>query len=70
MNWATFLLNQFFIHCEEVQDKGIEFHYAWLLILLALLSWRDLNDSNFLGVTKKPCLALQYQNLWYMTHKA
>jgi hypothetical protein len=70
MNWETFLLNQFLIDCEEVQDKGTEFHYSWLLILIAVLSsWREPDDSQFLGVKEKPCLAMWYQNLWYTTHK-
>jgi hypothetical protein len=70
MNWETFLLNQFLIDCEEAQDKGTEFHYAWLLILIALSSWREPDDTQFLGVKEKPCLAAWYQNLWYTTHKA
>jgi hypothetical protein len=69
MNWAMFLLNQILIDCEEAQDKGTEFHYSWLLILIALSTWREENDSHFLGVTEKPCLAVRYQNLWYTTHK-
>jgi hypothetical protein len=36
MNWETFFLNQFLIDYEEAQDKGTAFHYAWLLILIAL----------------------------------
>jgi hypothetical protein len=39
MNWATFLVNQFLTDCIEAQEKGIEFHYAWLLILIALVGW-------------------------------
>jgi hypothetical protein len=41
MNEVTFLLNRILIDFEEVQDKGIKFHYAWLLILIALSSWRE-----------------------------
>jgi hypothetical protein len=49
MKWKTFLLNQFLIDCEEEQDKGIEFRYAWLLILITLTTWRDWDDSQFWG---------------------
>jgi hypothetical protein len=38
MNWATFLVNQFLVDCTEAWDKGMEFHYAWLLILIALVT--------------------------------
>jgi hypothetical protein len=69
MNWATFFLNQFLIDCEEAQDKGTKFHYAWLLIPTALSSWRELYDTQFLGVKYNPCLAARYQNLWHTTHK-
>jgi hypothetical protein len=69
MNWVTFFLNQFLIDCEEAQDKGIEFHYVWLLILIALATWRELDDAQFLGEKDKACLAARYQNLWHTTHK-
>jgi hypothetical protein len=65
-----FLWNQFLIDWEEAQDKGTQFHYYWLLILIALSSWREPYDNQFLGVTKKPFLVVCYQNLWCMTHKA
>ena len=47
MNWLTFLLNQFLIDCEEAQDKGTEFHYSWLLILIALSMWMEPDDTIF-----------------------
>jgi hypothetical protein len=65
MNWEMFLLNQFLIDCEEAQYKGFEFHYSWLLILITLSSWREPDDSQFLGVKEKPFLVVWYQNLWY-----
>jgi hypothetical protein len=37
MNWAMFLVNQFLIDCTEAQEKGMKFHYAWLIILIALV---------------------------------
>jgi hypothetical protein len=64
-----FLLNQFLIDCKEAQDKGMEFHYAWLLILIALVAWREPEDTQFLGAMKKPCLAARYVNLWHTVHK-
>jgi hypothetical protein len=38
MNWATFLLNHFLMDCKEAQYKGTKFHYALLLILIALVA--------------------------------
>jgi hypothetical protein len=70
MNWATFLLDQFLMDCEEAHDKGTKLRYTWLLILIAPSSWRELDVNQFLRVTEKPCLSTRYQNLWYTTHKA
>jgi hypothetical protein len=69
MNWEKFLLNQFLIDYEEVQDKGTKFDYAWLLILIALSAWRDPDDTYFLGVMEKPCIVTGYRNLWFTMHK-
>jgi len=60
----------FFIDCEEVQYKGFELQYSWLLILITLSSWREPNDNQFLEVKEKPFLVARYQNLWYTMHKA
>jgi hypothetical protein len=70
MNQSMFLLNQFLIDCEEVQVKGTEFHYSHFFILIAISTWRELDDSQFLGVKKKHFLSAWYKNLWYTTHKA
>jgi len=70
MNWEMFLLNQFFIYFEEERDKGTEFHYAWLLILIVLPAWREPYDTQFLGAKENPCLLMHYQNLCHTTHKA
>jgi hypothetical protein len=70
MNWGEILLNQFWIDCEEAQDKGTEFHYSWILILIVLSSWRDMDDTQFLGFREKPSLVASYQSLWYTTNKA
>jgi hypothetical protein len=69
MNWVKFLVNQLLMDSKEAQDKGTKFHYTCLLILISLVSWRELKDTQFLGVAKKPCLATRYVNLWHTTHK-
>jgi hypothetical protein len=57
MRRATFLLNQFLIDHKEAQDKGMEFHYAWLLILIELVAWKEPKETQFVGAMRKPCLA-------------
>jgi hypothetical protein len=39
MNWVKYLVNQLELDCREVQDQGYEFHYSWLLILIAFVTW-------------------------------
>jgi hypothetical protein len=69
MNWVMFLVNQFLMDCREVQDKGKKIHYAWLLILIALVAWREPKDTQFMVFSKKPCLVVRYVNLWHIAHK-
>ena len=69
MSWEMFMLNQFLIDYREAQYKGMEFHYAWLLILIELVAWRELEDSQFFSATNKPFLVERYANLWHISHK-
>jgi len=45
MSWAPFLLNQFLLDCAEAQDKEMEFHYPWLLILIAFIAWEEPEEA-------------------------
>jgi hypothetical protein len=33
-------MNKCFQDCIEAQEKGTKFHYAWMLILIALVRWK------------------------------
>jgi hypothetical protein len=61
--WAPYLLNQFFVDCRDAQDNGTEFHYSWLIILIALGGWQESNFSSFLD-RKGKCYAARYESLW------
>jgi hypothetical protein len=37
MNWVKYLVNQLKLDCREVQDQEYEFHFSWLLILIAFI---------------------------------
>jgi hypothetical protein len=39
MNWAQYLVNQLELDFREAQDQGYEFHFSWLLILIAFIAW-------------------------------
>jgi hypothetical protein len=41
MSWVPYLLNLFQVDCKDVQDLGTEFHYSWLLTLIAFMGWRE-----------------------------
>jgi hypothetical protein len=69
MSWKTFLFNQFLINYKEAQEKCIEFHYSWLLILIELLAWKELEETQFLGVVKNNFLAATYVKFWHVVHK-
>jgi hypothetical protein len=45
-----------------VQDWGFEFHYSWLLILIALMGWQEPTYNLFLSRTGK-CGATCYTSL-------
>jgi hypothetical protein len=48
MRWETFLMNHLLTDYKEEQEKGMEFHYAWLLILIAFTTWRETKEMQFL----------------------
>jgi hypothetical protein len=47
LSWALYLLNLFLEDCKDAQDLGTKFHYSWLLILIALIEWKEPKYSFF-----------------------
>jgi hypothetical protein len=41
MNWEPYLLNLFLDDWKDLQDLGIEFHYSWLITLIAFMGWKE-----------------------------
>ena len=39
---VPYLLNLFQVDCKDAPDLGTEFHYSWLLTLIAFMGWREL----------------------------
>jgi hypothetical protein len=62
LSWALYLLNLFLDDYKNVKDLGKKIHYSWLLILIALLGWKDLKYS-FFSTILKPCHATRYISL-------
>jgi hypothetical protein len=46
----------------DAKDNGTEFHYSWLLILIALVGWKEPKLSLFVD-KKGKCYAVRYENL-------
>jgi hypothetical protein len=40
MNWENYLVNELEKYFREAHDLGYEFHYSWLIILIAFVTWK------------------------------
>jgi hypothetical protein len=47
LSLAPYLVNLFLDDCKDAQDLGSEFHYPWLIILIALVGWGEPKYSGF-----------------------
>jgi hypothetical protein len=57
LSWAPYLLNLFLEDCKDAQDLGTKFHYSWLLVLIALVGWREPKYTYF---SRDPILSTQH----------
>jgi hypothetical protein len=65
MNWVKYLVNQLELYYHEAQDQYYEFHFSWVLILIAFISWEMLEGATFLGIESFEPLATKFTTLWY-----
>ena len=65
MNWEKYLINQLEIDCRQAQDQGYEFHFSWLLILIAFIAWELPVGATFLEIKPFEQLAAKFCTLWY-----
>jgi hypothetical protein len=65
MNWVKYLVNQLELDCHEAQDRFYEFHFSWLLILIAFISWEMMEGATFLDIDPFEPLAVKFTTLWY-----
>jgi hypothetical protein len=40
MAWAHYILNEFIDDFLDAQNLGKDFHYSWILLLLAMVLWK------------------------------
>ena len=70
MNWLLFLLNQLTEDAIMIQEGKRPFTYSWLLILIALLGWKEPKCYQGMDVVvAKACRGAHYQNLWWLEVK-
>jgi hypothetical protein len=65
MNWVKHLVNQLQIDYREAQDQGYEFHFSWLLILIAFIASEMPEGVTFLDIEPFEPLATKFSTLWY-----
>jgi hypothetical protein len=70
MNWVSYLVNELEKHCHEAQDQGYEFHFSWLLILIAFVTWEMPEGVTFPTVEPSEPLAVRFTTLWYSSDMA
>jgi hypothetical protein len=70
MNWVSYLINELEKDCHEAQDQGYEFHFSWLLILIAFVSWEMPEGVTFQEVEPSEPLTARFTTLWYTSNMA
>ena len=54
--WAKYMAREFLEDVRDAQEKGTPFHYSWLIVLIALVGWREPIEAQFVDVPRR-CLA-------------
>jgi hypothetical protein len=68
MNWGSYLINQLEKDCHEAQHQDYEFHFSWLLILIAFIAWEMLEGETFPRIEPSEPLATNFTTLWYSSN--
>jgi hypothetical protein len=58
-----------FDRLHRIPRERPKFHYSWLLILIALVGWKEIGDYHCMRTTSKGNATTQYANLWNTTNK-
>jgi hypothetical protein len=63
MNWEKYLVNQLDQDYRESQYQGYEFHFSWLLILIAFIAWEMPKGVTFPEIDPFEPLAMNFTML-------
>ena len=69
-NWAAYIVKEFLEYARDVQEKGIPFHYSLLIVLIALVGWKEPTEVHFVAVPPNMPSAARYASLWVSKDKA
>jgi hypothetical protein len=65
MNLVEYLINQLDLDYRQEQDQGYEFHFSWLLILIAFIMWELPEGATFPEIEPFEPLAAKFCTMWY-----
>jgi hypothetical protein len=65
MNWVKYLVNQLELDYREEEDKGYEFHFSQILILITFITWEMPEGATFPDIKPFEPLAVKFSTLWY-----
>jgi hypothetical protein len=62
---VKYLVKQPEVDCHEAQDQGYEFHFSWLMILIAFTAWEMPEGVTFPDIELFEPLVTKFTTLWY-----
>ena len=62
-NWAAYLAREILEDAHDAQEKGRPFHYSWILILIALIGWKEPTEAQFMEAPPGMPGAVRYASL-------
>ena len=68
--WAEYIAREFLEDICDVQEKGRPFHYSWLIVLIALVRWKEPIEAQFVDVPPHMPSIARYAYLWVSQDKA
>jgi hypothetical protein len=66
VSWELYLLNLFLDDCKDAHDLGTKFHYSCILMLIAIMGWKEPNHTLF-TTRPKPNYGVRYLSLGAMS---
>ena len=68
-NWVAYVVKEFLEDARNEEEKGRAFHYSWLIVLIALVGWKEPTETQFAVVPAHMPGAARYASLWVSQDK-